>query len=123
MGTQLMEGITVLSQNLNYTERIFGFIFTPVVVCLFIFGIIFFCSSIKDKVYPVSILLGTFLIICGLVLFGTISSVFAKPTTQYKVTVSEEVKLKEFDEKYEIIDRDGETYTIVEKEFCYENSN
>ena len=34
--------------------------------------------------------------------------------TQYKVTISEDVKLDEFLERYEILDTEGEIYTIRE---------
>ena len=58
------------------------------------------------------------MIIAGLVV-GTIISIFTgKPTkyeTHYKVTISDEVKMTEFLEKYEIVDTDGRIYTIKEK--------
>jgi hypothetical protein len=41
--------------------------------------------------------------------------VFAEPEhTRYKVTISEDVKLVEFLEQYEILDTEGEIYTIRE---------
>ena len=43
---------------------------------------------------------------------------FAKPieyTNQYKVTVSDDVSIDEFMEKYEIIEQDGRVYTVREK--------
>lgn len=36
--------------------------------------------------------------------------------TQYKVTVSDEVPMNEFLEKYEIIDQEGKIYTITERQ-------
>lgn len=35
--------------------------------------------------------------------------------TQYKVTISDEVLMNEFLEKYEIIDQEGKIYTITER--------
>lgn len=38
-----------------------------------------------------------------------------KYETQYKVTISDEVQMNEFFERYEIIEQDGKIYTIREK--------
>ena len=38
-----------------------------------------------------------------------------KYETQYKVTISDEVKMDEFCEKYEIIEQDGKIYTVRER--------
>lgn len=112
-----MEGIIILSQNLDYTNRVLGIVLTLPFGCMFILGIILFYLSIKDKFYTSSILFGIFLIVSGLVLgFGTIPQIFAKPTTQYKATIDKKVSLKDFNEKYKIIEQDGEIYTIVERE-------
>lgn len=111
-----MEGITILSQNLDYAGRILGGVFTLIFGGMFVLGAFLFCLSIKEKAYPLSILFGVFLIICGLVSGLGIASIFAKPTTQYKVTIDKKVSLKEFNEKYEIVDQDGEIYTIVERD-------
>ena len=34
---------------------------------------------------------------------------------EYKVTIDNEVSFKEFNERYEIINQEGEIYTIIEK--------
>lgn len=39
-----------------------------------------------------------------------------KIETRYDVTISDEVKLTEFNEKYEIIEQKGKIYTIREKD-------
>lgn len=39
---------------------------------------------------------------------------------QYKVTISDEVKINEFLEKYEIIDQEGKIYTVRERGIEYE---
>lgn len=36
--------------------------------------------------------------------------------THYKVTISDEVSMSEFTEKYEIVDQDGKIYTIRERD-------
>ena len=112
----MMEGVTVLSQNLDYTNRILGGIFTVLFGFIFIIGISFFYHTIKEKIYPLSIRFGALSIICGLVLAITIPAIFAKPTTQYKVTIDKKVSLKDFNKKYQVIKQDGEIYTVVERE-------
>lgn len=65
------------------------------------------------------------LIMCGVtgmvisVLFGTTLGAYTShPTeyeTHYKVTISDEVSMNEFMEKYEIINQDGKIYTIKKR--------
>ena len=53
------------------------------------------------------------------VMFGfTIGSECSKPveyTTEYKVTISDEVLMNEFNERYKIISQEGKIYTIRER--------
>ena len=52
-------------------------------------------------------------------MFGSIvGSSCSRPveyTTEYKVTISNEVLMNEFNEKYEIVSQDGKIYTIRER--------
>lgn len=52
-------------------------------------------------------------------MLGALSgSWFSQPTeytTEYKVIISDEVSLNEFNEKYEIIGQDGKIYTVRER--------
>lgn len=57
-------------------------------------------------------------IMLGLSFGGMVGSLCGGPTayeTQYKATISDEVSMNEFLEKYEIIDQEGKIYTIREK--------
>ena len=58
-------------------------------------------------------------IVCGCVFAGFWGAVFLgtpkKEIVQYKVTIDETVSFVEFHKKYEIIDQEGEIYTIQEK--------
>ena len=67
-------------------------------------------------------------IIAGIVfgcLFGALSgSVTEEPTeyeNRYKVTISDEVSMNDFLERYEIIDKEGKIYTVVERGVGYDN--
>lgn len=62
------------------------------------------------------------LIIIGLVgggMFGAVcGSYLSKPVeyaTEYKVTISDEVPMNEFNEKYEVVDQDGKIYIVRER--------
>ena len=46
---------------------------------------------------------------------GTASGAPTKYETQYKVTISEEVSMVEFHEKYEIVETEGKIFTVREK--------
>jgi hypothetical protein len=48
-------------------------------------------------------------------LWGSFLSQPAEYTTEYKVIISDEVSMNEFNEKYEIIERDGKIYTVRER--------
>ena len=60
-------------------------------------------------------------LIAGILLGGLFSSVTASVIpigheTQYKVTISDEVSMNEFLERYEIIEQEGKIYTVREIE-------
>ena len=60
-------------------------------------------------------------LIAGILLGGLFSSVTASVVpigheTQYKVTISDEVSMNEFLERYEIIEQEGKIYTVREIE-------
>lgn len=48
--------------------------------------------------------------------FGRLLKTPTKYETQYKVTISDEVKMDEFCEKYEIIEQDGKIYTVRDRQ-------
>ena len=49
-------------------------------------------------------------------LFGCVNQTPVDYETQYKVSISDEVSINEFSEKYEIIEQDGKIYTVRERE-------
>lgn len=57
-------------------------------------------------------------IILGLIFGGISGDEFADPTeyeTHYKVTISDEVSMNDFLERYEILDQEGKIYTVRER--------
>lgn len=68
------------------------------------------------QLIPALVLVG---VIGGLLIGGPIGFASGEPTayeTQYKVTVSDEVSMNEFLARYEIIDQEGNIYTIRERD-------
>lgn len=111
----MLEGIRVLSESTVDLSK--GGIAMIILGCV---GLITFVMllilAIRDENPPVGILaiiagiLMVFLIIVGI-------SDYRKGTlTKYKVTIDDTVDFKEFNDRYEIKDQDGEIYTIVERE-------
>jgi ABC-type uncharacterized transport system permease subunit len=49
-------------------------------------------------------------------MIGAINGIPTEYVTQYKVTVSDQVSMNEFNAKYEIIDQEGRIYTVRERE-------
>lgn len=101
-----MTGINILAE---YTAG--G---TPVAGAVIVLGLIIFIVGIAwewdDDVTGV----GGLLFVISLVLL-LIAIFNAEPEhTRYKVTISDEVNLVEFLERYEILDTEGEIYTIRE---------
>ena len=60
---------------------------------------------------------GALFFICTILfILGLISNKNSIDHIEYKVTISDEVSLTEFNEKYEILEQDGKIYTVKERE-------
>lgn len=111
----MLEGITILNE---FTANIFNcdvFIIVFFIIAL-IGSIIFFIVTIvsEEDAWLSGIILS---VLIGLIIgAGCGSCFFANEETQYKVLISEEVSMTEFNERYEIIDQEGQIFTIREKE-------
>lgn len=114
-----MTGVEILATQEVATA--FGFdwmIFWILVgICAIVATAIFGCALFKD-IGAYSFLFGW---IGGLILGMILGCVFASNAapveyeTQYKVTISDEVKMNDFLEKYEIVDQDGKIYIVRER--------
>ncbi len=115
-----MEGVQFLLRDPVYvTEYSWGFSWQGLpclvaVICL----LVCFDDMFKTKDFT-----GALPVTLCLVLFATLTFYAFSTSTEtevyshseYQVTISEDVKLKEFMELYEIVDVKGEIYTIVIK--------
>lgn len=104
----MLEGITVLSES-NTVVPDCGW-FTLIGFVLAVISLVWFMLIYDDAEIMVSV----FIIFWGLIIWGA-TWLDGDSETRYKVTISEEVSMVEFCEKYEVIDVDGMIYTIKEK--------
>ena len=116
-----MPGVDILAVEEVAVESAFCWLAFWIVVGLF--GVLgFVISAVNIWNDEINVGDGVFITLmclsCG-TLLGILSGViFETPTkyeTQYKVTVSDEVSMTEFLERYEIIETEGKIYTVKEK--------
>jgi hypothetical protein len=116
-----MEGVEILNQFEVVTKSAFNmqsFWITVGIVTLIgaIIGVFLFIFDECDCLVISSMLI---LFAVGGALIGILSGIsFSTPTkyeTRYQVTITDEVKMTEFNERYEILDQEGKIYTVREK--------
>ena len=121
----MMEGITVLYQEPIYkiiyvNEDILNLLMYILIVMIVGVIISAICFELKGFIY------------CAILSFATIFAMgildsYSTTTKkieyyEYKVTIDDSVPMKEFLSKYEIINQEGEIFTIVEREDINEES-
>lgn len=106
----MIEGIEILSQEVCNELQL-----VPLILCTMIFSLIgTFIDLFNDFSHGIiGAVLGCIL---GLFIYAIIfDAIMPEKYIKYKVTISEDVSMTEFNERYEIIDVDGKIYTIKEK--------
>lgn len=120
----MLKGIEILDQievNINYEPVWWLACAIGMVILLAAIAIGVINCVNHQGTFGEFVVITTLGVMTGFALFAftaSISRIF-NPTdiqTQYKVTISDEVNLNEFNERYEIIDQEGKIYTIAEKE-------
>lgn len=109
---ELMEGVKVLSENV-ITYDYFGLtmVFGLIAILSIASTVITFMYGDDKIICSITIPLSILFIFLFVLAIRTPSDIY----TQYKVTISDTVNFKEFTQKYEVINVDGEIYTVVEK--------
>ena len=70
----------------------------------------------KDKEYGLGAIMGLLIgMVAGLLLGTVVGIVEIEYYPTYKVTISDEVSMNEFMDKYEILNQDGKIYTVKER--------
>ena len=115
-----MNGVEILNQTNIYCEEVnFGIFWLTLGFGLFA-GLILAILEWRDGFIASGILDIIIGLICG-AFFGIIGCAVSIDTTdklshvEYKVIVSDEVNFTDFMEKYEIIDQEGQIYTVKER--------
>ena len=110
-----MPGVTILSETISSANMVVSVIDLCVGVVFLIFGIICAIKFRKEcPIFPAFILAGiVFLSVGSYKLVKANDSQDQK--MQYKVVIDDEVKAKDFLEKYTVIDVDGQIYTVEDR--------
>ena len=113
----MLEGIRVLSESYIHILPFGWWLLLVVGLLGSLMGIAFFIIAGQEHSCG-GIIFSSFCSLICLSLIGICIYYYANkaPTTYYKVTIDDTVNFKEFNDRYEITDQDGEIYTIVEKE-------
>ena len=112
-----MEGVTILAQEVIRDFSPTVFLISSILISTLsgcIIAAFFIGGPISDSTTLSIIILCT--VGFGLILGGVIGSFWNDPIPQYKVTISEEVSMVEFYEKYEIINQEDLIFTVREKD-------
>ena len=109
-----MEGITILS-TATVTLGISWGAAILIAIGAFAFIYFIFCLTTVDELieYLYAAIVAVFVTAIGLI--PVWASIDTTEVTEYKVTIDDSVKYVEFTEKYEVIDQEGEIYTVREK--------
>ena len=108
----MLKGIEILNESYIRKEfplwiLIFVVIFLAVGVTLFMIQ-----ANMKTNVIGIlSLVICLICLVCGIIITKQPSNI-----KQYQVTISDDVSMVEFNERYDVIDVEGKIWTIVEKE-------
>ena len=109
-----MEGIEVLATIPEGTNLVANLPFAIIVGGIVWLGVGIWYATETDSI--ISGLVIGFLV--GAIAFMITAGISMKPTEfidTYKVTISDDIKLNEFYERYEILEQEGKIFTIKEK--------
>jgi hypothetical protein len=115
-----MDGVRILAENTVY-DTVYSWGFDPILiffVCALIFGVYLLIGSIYNEDYfigALSALLCLVVIYSSYVIASTANEAEVFSHIEYKVIIEDNVEFKEFIDHYEIIDQEGEIYTVKEK--------
>jgi hypothetical protein len=116
-----MEGVEILNQFevaiehcFNWT--VFWFIVGFIGAGMGVIGLLLWLiDNCEFSAFPAMVVIG---IVFGVIIGGIFAGMEGIPTkyeTRYQVTITDEVKMTEFNERYEILDQEGKIYTVREK--------
>lgn len=111
-----MQGINILSQSDVRECSIFGVIGTTAVFILLFYMFLAMCFEGAWKDIPIIMIpISIVVILFGYATYG-IWTDYNTIHTEYKVTIDGSVSFNNFANKYQILNQDGQIFTIEEKE-------
>jgi hypothetical protein len=105
-----MEGVTILSTGTAMLGIGWG---AAIILALIVFAIDYVFDPL-DEEFGWRIGFASFVSIVTFIILA-IFCVDTTEVTEYKVTIDDSVKYVEFTEKYEVVDQEGEIYTVRER--------
>lgn len=116
---RIINGITILNKEVcNEGSTVAHILFALMFIISALIVVYIIIDSIRNDFYVELFFLILVMPFCVATFFATIESPEgANDTyTKYEVTISDEVPMKEFTDKYSIIEQRGDIYVIKEKE-------
>lgn len=111
-----MNGINIIGMNIESNVNPIG-IFAGIIFLLIGVVLLFFILRSfedDDDASILIILVGAF-IVCAISSFSFFYSSFESPYLEYKVTIDDDASISDFIDRYEVLDKNGEIYTVKEK--------
>lgn len=115
-----MNGVEILASEKIVSETAFGWTgFWITFGIIFIISLSLAIAAIRDKCISIGVSFIVIGLIAASLLGASIGKIAEKPIAyknRYKVIISDEVSMNEFNERYEVIDQEGKIYTVEERE-------
>lgn len=111
-----MSGVEILSTTEVVVESVSNYILAGL-ICVGVVILGTLLGYMADKLFGalLGVLFGAALGVLVVDLVMVLTETPIAYTNEYKVTISDEVSLNDFMEKYEIIDQEGKIYTVRER--------
>lgn len=116
-----MTGVEILAASEIVVDKLFNwgvaaFSFAIIFCAFILLGIIISVCCRDWNQMSVGIILGIILGTFTGVIGGSVEPIPTEYETHYKVTISDEVSMNDFLERYEIVDQEGKIYTVRERD-------
>lgn len=102
----MIEGVEILSMRQNYE-----WVFLIMPILYLIISILSIIIAFREKRVSQFVFFGIIAFFCVILFFGF----FKSNRIEYEVTINDNVSFTEFMDRYEVLNKNGEIYTIKEK--------
>lgn len=111
-----MNGINIIGMNIEHNVNFTG-IFLGIIFLFISVGLLFFILRIieDNESFVFLILFIVMFIFCIIFSTAFFYSSIEHPYLEYKVTIDEDASISDFIDRYEVLDKNGEIYTVKEK--------